>query len=269
MPAETRRRQIIALTNRSNGGIISVAELARQLSVSEMTIRRDLDWLHERAVLTRIHGGARVNPEAGEPVDEKPFADRLSDYNPQKEAIGRAAALLVRDGDRILLDAGTTTRQVARNLSSRTGLTVITNNIPASLELSRCPNIETILLGGTLKHQEQCTVGPLVKQGLSAFSVDRLFLSASGFTPRNGLTDPDMRETEVKQAMMQAATQVILVADSSKFGLVRLVKVCPLNAVDILVTDDAISPQALAELEAEGLRVVTPGRIAQSAPQTG
>ena len=264
MPAEARRLQIINLISRAGDGVVSVTSLAHLLGVSEMTIRRDLDWLEERSILTRVHGGAVAFQSGGALTEtEKPFSVRLNDANPQKKSIGWAAASLVQDGDRIILDAGTTTQQVARNLSSKNQLTVITNNIPISAELSRYQHIETILLGGNLKHQELCTVGPLVKQGLSVLSVDKCFLSATGFSVRHGATDPDMREVEIKQAMIQAANEVILVADSSKFGLAQLVKICPLNALQIIVTDESISAQAVFELEAEGPRVITPQWVAQ------
>jgi DeoR/GlpR family transcriptional regulator of sugar metabolism len=263
MPAEARRLLILDQLNKT-GGVISVSDLAGKLQVSEMTIRRDLDWLESRSILTRIRGGAMPYQSDS----EKPFDDRLKEYNPQKQSIGWAAAQLIKDGDRIILDAGTTTQQVARHLASRVNLTVITNNIPISTDLASCPNIETILLGGHLKHQEMCTVGPMVKQALSMLSVDKLFLSGAGFSIRQGVTDPDMREVEVKQAMIQAANEVILIADSSKFGLAQLVKICPIRAVQRIVTDDAISPDAVAALEAEGIAVITPDCLARKTIQS-
>ncbi len=262
MPAEARRLRIIDQLDKT-GGVVSVSDLAEKLQVSEMTIRRDLDWLERRSILTRVHGGAM----AFQSDPEKPFDDRLKEYNPQKNSIGWAAAQLVKDGDRIILDAGTTTQQVARHLVSRVNLTIITNNIPISTELASQLHVETILLGGHLKHQEMCTVGPMVKQGLSMLSVDKLFLSAAGFSIRQGVTDPDMREVEVKQAMMQAANEVILVADSSKFGLAQLVRICPIQAVRRIVTDDALPPEAAAALEAEGITIITPQRLARQAIQ--
>ncbi len=262
MPAEARRLHIIDLLNKT-GGVVSVSDLAEKLQVSEMTIRRDLDWLENRSILTRVHGGAM----AYQSDPEKPFDDRLKDYNPQKESIGWAAAQLVKDSERIILDAGTTTQQVARHLFNRANLTIITNNIPISSELAEYPHIETILLGGNLKHQEMCTVGPMVKQGLSMLVADRLFLSATGFSVRQGVTDPDMREVEVKQAMMQAANEVVLVADSSKYGLSQLVRICPMQAVHCVVTDDALPDEAAAALEAEGITVITPQRLARQVIQ--
>jgi DeoR family fructose operon transcriptional repressor len=257
MPAESRRLQIMDIINRTGNGVVSVTELAQVLEVSEMTVRRDLDWLEQRTLLTRVHGGA----VAIQFDLEKPFGDRVQEYNPQKKSIGWAAAQLVQNGDRIILDAGTTTQQIAQHLSGISDLTVITNNIPLSTDLARLPQIKTILLGGELKHQELCTVGAMVKQGLSILAVDKLFLSAAGFSIRNGVTDQDMREVEVKQAMMQAANEVILVADSSKYNKAHLVKICELAAVKMILTDDALPVEALAALETEGMEVITPERV--------
>ena len=148
MPAEARRLQIIEMLGKTGTGVISVAGLARLLDVSEMTIRRDLDWLEARSILTRVHGGAM----AIQKDEESPFDDRLKKSNPQKIAIGWAAANLINDGERIILDAGTTTQQLARNLAGRSALTVITNNVHILIELAKSPQIETVILGGTFHH---------------------------------------------------------------------------------------------------------------------
>ena len=259
--AESRRLQIVALLSRAGQGVVSVRELSRLLGVSEMTIRRDLDFLQESQVVKRVHGGA----VAYQAEAEKPFALRLSEFDPQKKSIGWAAAQLVEEGDRIILDAGTTTQQVAIHLGCKKNLTVITNNIAAAIELARCPQIDTILLGGTLKHQELCTVGPMVKQGLAALSADKLFLSAAGLTIQHGATDPDLREVEVKQAMIAAAREVILVVDSSKWGQSKLARIVPLDQVHIVVSDDALPAQAIHQIESLGresraIQVITPER---------
>ena len=260
MPAESRRLQIIELLGKSGTGVISVSHLAKQLGVSEMTVRRDLDWLEEHSVLKRVHGGAMVYQKDEEP----PYNDRLTRSNPQKTAIGWAAAQLIKAGDRVILDAGTTTQQVVHHLVSLPNLTVITNNVHTIAELAHYPQIETILLGGMLKHQEGCTVGPMVTQALSVLAVDKVFLSASGLDARQGVTDLDMREVEVKQAMMHSAREVILVADSSKWGKVKLVRIAFFHQIQRIVTDDLITPEAVAALESAGVEVITPERIAAS-----
>jgi DeoR family fructose operon transcriptional repressor len=258
--AETRRARIVDILGRSPDGVASIASLSRQFGVSEMTIRRDLDWLASRAMVTRVRGGAVAHSSR----DEKPCGDRLGYYGPQKMAIAWAAAQFVKDGDRIILDAGTTTQQIASALLTRPRLTVITNNVAAMAQLSRAPQIDTILLGGSLKHQELCTVGPLVTQSLSLLSAERLFLSAAGFALPQGVTDPDMAEVEVKRAMISAAAEVILVADSSKWGKVHLVRVARVTEINRLITDDSIPAEAVSALEAAGVKVVTPASLADS-----
>ena len=258
MLAEERRYRIVEILYERDSGLVSVTELSDLLGVSTMTVRRDLDWLKGKDLLRRVHGGAVVREALD---DEKPFLERGKEFSQEKQLIGRAAAQLVRDGEVIILDAGTTTQQVARNLSDKQGLTVVTNALPVAEELSRYPQISTILLGGILKHRELCTVGPPVTEELSRLSADRLFLSAAGFTLQKGATDPDLRETEVKQAMIRAARQVILVTDSSKWGGVTFAQITTLDAIHRIVTDDAIPAAAIEALETEGIEVVTPNRL--------
>ena len=119
------------------------------------------------------------------------------------------------------------------------------------------------MLGGTLKHLEMCTVGPMVTQALSILSVDKCFLSVAGFDAIQGLTDQDMREVEIKQAMMRSAREVILVADSSKWGQVKLVRVAGLNRIHKLVSDDRLPSDAIAAIEAAGVEVITPERLSE------
>jgi DeoR/GlpR family transcriptional regulator of sugar metabolism len=266
MLAEERRYRIVEILYERDSGLVSVTELSDLLGVSTMTVRRDLDWLKGKDLLRRVHGGAVVREALD---DERPFLERGKESSQEKQLIGRAAAQLVRDGEVIILDAGTTTQQVARNLGDKQGLTVVTNALPVAEELSCYPQISTILLGGILKHRELCTVGPPVAEELSRLSADRLFLSAAGFTLQKGATDPDLRETEVKQAMIRAARQVILVTDSSKWGGVTFAQITTLDAIHTIVTDDAIPAAAIEVLEAEGIEVVTPNRLMKDAVLEG
>ena len=265
MSAGTRRLQIIEMLGKAGTGGISVNLLAERFHVSEMTIRRDLDWLENRSVLTRVHGGAMVYQRD----EEDPYDERLEQSNPQKTAIGWAAAQLVKPGERILVDAGTTTQKLARNLVSMTDLTIITNNVHILSDLSHSPQIETILLGGILKHQEMCTTGPMVTQALSVLSVDKFFLSAAGIDAQQGITDQDMREVEVKQAMMRSAREVILVCDSSKWGTVKLARIAAWPQIRRLVTDDRFPAPAAALLRAVGVEVITPEQIASEIVRSG
>jgi DeoR/GlpR family transcriptional regulator of sugar metabolism len=264
MLAELRRLRIVEYIRKRERGVVSVAELSQLLAVSEMTIRRDLALLESQAILRRVHGGAiAYQPSEG----DRPFLDRSTRANPQKKVIGWLAAQLVQDGDRIILDAGTTTMQVAYNLTRKNRLTVITNNLPISVVLSDYPNITIVLLGGIVKHMELCTTGNMVRQSLSLLSADKYFLSATSFSIGMGAMETDMAETEVKQAMLRSAGEVILVADSVKFEMTSLIQVAPINHIHKIVTDDGLPLETIHAIESQGVEVITPQRQAfQSVP---
>jgi DeoR family fructose operon transcriptional repressor len=257
MVAELRRLRIATYVRQHESGIVSVAELSQLLGVSDMTIRRDLAHLEDQSVLRRVHGGAVAYQQADE---SKPFAYRSTQADPQKKVIGWLAAQMVSDQDRIILDAGTTTLQVANNLTCESHLTVITNNIPVAKTLSQCTDIIIVLLGGIVKHIEMCTVGDMVKQSLSRLSADKYFLSATSFSLRMGAMETDMAETEVKQSMLRSAGETILVADSSKFDLTSLIQVAPWKEIHKIITDDGLPAEAIQAIEAQGVEVITPAR---------
>jgi DeoR/GlpR family transcriptional regulator of sugar metabolism len=257
MLAQERLLRITELLNERETGMVSVSELSKRFGVSTMTIRRDLDRLENMAVLRRIHGGAVARHQE----HWAPYVERDVRHGREKQAIGWAAAQLVEDGDRLLLDSGTTTSHVARNLAYKHGLVVITHSFPAADELALLPRIDVTLLGGRLHHKERSTRGPAVLSALAHITVDTFFMSAAGYSIEGGATDPDPHEVEVKQAMMRAAHQVILVSDSSKWGTDAGVQIAPLRDLHRLVVDDGISSEAIESVEAQGVEVITPGSI--------
>ncbi|MFL7893439.1 MAG: DeoR/GlpR family DNA-binding transcription regulator [Anaerolineales bacterium] len=257
MLAEQRRLRITEYVQQQESGIVTIAELSEMLSVSDMTIRRDLDLLERQSVLRKVRGGAAAIQQ----IDgDRSFDFRSKKADPQKKIIGWLASQLVHDGDRIVLDAGTTTFQIASNLACKNHLTVITNNLLAAQELSRCTNIIILLLGGIIKHQELCTVGDMVKQSLSLLSVDKYFLSVTSFSIPMGAMETDMAETEVKQSMLRSAGETILVADSTKYNVTSLIQVAPLRRISKIVTDDGMPVDAIREIEAQDVEVITPAR---------
>lgn len=259
MLAELRRLRIVEYIRKRERGVVSITELSQLLAVSEMTVRRDLALLESKGVLRRVHGGAiAYQPSEG----DRPFSDRSTRANLQKKVIGWLAAQLVQDGDRIILDAGTTTLQVAYNLTGKNRLTVITNNIPISIELSAYQNITIVLLGGIVKHMELCTIGNMVRQSLSLLSADKYFLSATSFSTGMGAMETDMAETEVKQAMLRSAGEVILVADSVKFEMTSLIQVAPTHHIHKIVTDDGLPLETIHAIESKGVEVITPQKQA-------
>ena len=257
MLAELRRLRIAEYVRQHESGVVTVTELSQLLAVSDMTIRRDLALLERQSFLRRVHGGAVAYQQSN---GDKSFLYRTQRADPQKQIIGWLAAQLVNDGDRIILDAGTTTLQLANNLTCKNQLTVITNNIPVANDLAHCSNILIILLGGIVKHNESCTVGNMVRQSLSLLSADKYFLSATHFSLRMGAMETDMAETEVKQAMLRSASQTILLADSTKFDVSALIQVAPLQQIHKIVCDDGLPSEAMRAIEAEGVEVITPSR---------
>jgi len=257
MLAELRRLRISEYVRQHESGIVTVAELSQLLAVSDMTIRRDLAFLERRSVLRRVHGGAVAYQQTD---GDKSFVYRSTRADPQKKLIGWLAAQMVNDDDRVILDAGTTTLQVAYNLACKSHLTVITNNIMVAKELSQCTNIVIILLGGIVKHNEMCTIGDMVNKSLSLLSADKYFLSTTSFSIRMGAMETDMAETEVKQSMLRSAGETILVADSSKFDVTSLIQVAPLKQIHKIITDDRLPAEAIRDIEAHGVEVITPLR---------
>lgn len=260
MKPDSRRLQIVSILNKTEAGLVTIPDLSRALGVSEMTIRRDLEYLEEHEKVRRITGGAI----AYKGITEQPYAERAEQSSHQKAIIGELAARLVQDGQSILLDSGTTTRQIAYQLREKKELTVVTNNIPIAEELGQYSQIQTFLLGGLVKLHELCTVGFSVRQALEAFSVDIAFIGTVGFSLENGITDIDINEVEIKQTMIRVAREVVLVADSKKFNVSALLHVAPLTAAKKIVTDAYLPESAKLAFEAEGIEVITPNQKAQT-----
>jgi len=259
-----REARVLRLLIDADGGVLRVSQLAEALGVSEMTIRRDLESLEQQGLVRRVHGGAMH--VSNSTILEKSFIDRGREYNREKAAIGRAAATLVHDGDVVILDAGTTTLQVARHLDARR-LTVVTNALPVATELAGRDGVSAILLGGNLKGPELCTVGPITTDSLARMAADIVFLSCSGFALERGLTDPDLREAEVKRAMMRAARRIALVADSSKHAAVCFAQIAPLDVLDVLITDSGLPAEARRNIESHGVQVlIADAPVSDAAP---
>lgn len=229
---EERKQRILDYLNKYTRG--SVQELSQDTGVSESTIRRDLKELEEAKLLKRTHGGAislqSVSFEA--PYQDK--EDRLLD---EKLRIARAAVSMIQEGDAILLDAGTTTLQIAKELKGLSNIKVITNSIMALNELKDNRTIEVSITGGMLRPDTLAFVGPMTEQSLNMVRVDKAFLAINGLDLQEGLTTPNMVEAATKRKMLSIAKQVILVADHSKLGHVYYSKVADLSDIDHLITD--------------------------------
>lgn len=255
LPAQ-RRRQILADIEIHGGS--TIIELSQKYKVSEMTVRRDLQTLEEEGLLKRTHGGAI---RSATPTVEPRYASKQKLNAVQKISIARyAAEKLVDDGDVIILEGGTTVTTMARYLAGKENLTVVTNGLYTTNELQYLlPHASVICTGGILREVSSTFVGPVTERYFQEFHANKLFLSTTGLTLETGYTDPSMLETQVKKAMISSVNQVIMLLDSSKFGLKSLVTVLPADGAHTLVTDEAAPEARLQALRDLGVDVhVTP-----------
>lgn len=248
---EERKRRILDLVR--NGDAVTVGDLSTEFGVSESTVRRDLRELEQSGLLERTHGGAL--PAEGT-LSEPSFAEKTGQNNEEKAAIARMAATLVGDGDAIILDAGTTTLQIARLLRHRRNLTVVTNAFHIAAELSDIPEIEVIVTGGTVRGNTLALVGPTAERNLAEVNVDMVFLGTNGIDIARGLTTPTQAEAAVKRAMIAAARKVIVVADHTKFGKVAFATIAPITAAHAVISDRALDPTVEAEFVSAGIEVL-------------
>lgn len=248
MLAVERQREILR-TVRSDEAA-SVAELARGLGVSEMTVRRDLAHLARKGKLTRVHGGAVSEAE------EPPFSAIEVVRAEAKARVGRAAAALVPDGKTIMIDIGTTALALARELHGRQ-LTVITSNLAVVEELLPEPGIEMIILGGTVRRNYRSVVGVFAEEMLRQLSADIAFLGASGLRRDDlAVMDTTMVEVPIKRGMLAAAGRSVLLVDAGKFFMGGTIRVCGADDFDCVVTDAAEDEPYVAALARLGVEVV-------------
>lgn len=240
MPMMREVRQDRLLDHLRARGIASVGDLVEALDSSPATIRRDLDQLAATGVIDRTWGGARLAS-----VEDDPFYEALLDHADAKAALARRAAELVRDGDTVVLDIGTTTHYLAQLLRPRE-LTVITASLPAFEVLRDAPGVRVVLLGGDYSPGYQCLEGTLTCEGIAHHSADVAFVGCSGVNGRGQVRDTSDAQVRVKRAIADACGRLVLLADASKFPGQGSVAAFSLDRVDTLVTD-APPSAALAE----------------------
>lgn len=225
-------------------GFVRTTELAETLGVSSVTIRQDVETLQGRGLVHKTHGGVAALP-GGTP--DSAFALRAVEQRDQKQRIGAAAAALIQQGETILLDAGTTTIEVARSLGENQGLTVVTCALNAALEAGGKRGVEVVLCGGLLNPHTLAVTGYQVEHVLAEVHADRLFLATYAVDPKRGLLERNFAGAQTKRCLIRAARQVILVCDSSKFGASAPVVTTGWDRIDRVITDAGI-PAAFTEL---------------------
>ncbi|MGG3468216.1 DeoR/GlpR family DNA-binding transcription regulator [Neobacillus pocheonensis] len=235
---------------------VKVSDLVELLHVSEETIRRDLLQLEKDGIAEKNYGGAMLIEDASNLPVILPVGERKLQYSREKDLIGKVAAQLVKDGQTIILDAGSTTWYVAKNLPDNTNLTVITNAMNIAEECSNDETASIYLLGGKLRRKTMSLIGPQVETELKKYSADFVFLGTSGISLRQGFTSSDLYEAEIKRGMVTAGQKIVVVADHSKLEKAGLTTFCKFEETDIFITSDLTDKTLIKEIEKKGVEVI-------------
>ena len=256
-PSSAKERRALIMRQLEQKEEVLVTELSKETGISEVTIRKDLTILQNRNLLVRTRGGAMRKPVENQNEDITIAKKGMFNFR-EKERIGAEAAKLIKDGDFIMLDSGTTTLEVARHLDRFQHLKIITNAMNIATELMMYKRFEVILLGGNLRVNSHSTVGPLAMSVLRNFSAYKLFLGVDSFSLEDGVSTPSMEEALLNQIMIQQADKVIAVFDSSKFDKRSYVHIAEAREIDCIITDHAIPDGVRSKLKQAGieLRVV-------------
>lgn len=249
-------RRAIILHKLETEGQVDVGALSQELEVSEVTIRNDLRRLEQKNMLIRARGGAIRLDRVGQDFS---ISDKSKLHFEQKKSIGMAAAKLVDDGDTIILDSGTTTLEIARNLGKHTKLTVITNALNVASQLAEHQDVNVIVPGGFLRKNSLSLVGTTAEDSFRNYFCDKLFLAVDGFSTTHGLSTPNVEEAHLNRTMIDISKKVIVVTDSSKFHKRSFAFIAPVSQVDVVITDAGIPAEDHRKLENMGVQVIIVG----------
>ncbi|WP_432924700.1 DeoR/GlpR family DNA-binding transcription regulator [Microbispora sp. CA-135349] len=245
MLAQQRQQAILERVRRTGG--VRVAQLVRDLGVSDMTIRRDLEVLAERGLIVKVHGGATATGTGS--TEEPGFAVKSVRQQAEKEAIARRAAMLVRPGSSVALSAGTTTWTLAHHLVDVPELTVITNSVQVADVFHRAgrPDQTVVLVGG-VRTPSDALVGPVAVAAVRSLNVDTLMLGVHGMSVRAGFTTPNLLEAETDRALVAAAQQLVVLADHTKWGTIGISTIAALGEANVVVSDVSLPEEARTAL---------------------
>nr|WP_321408932.1 transcriptional repressor AgaR [uncultured Carboxylicivirga sp.] len=252
-PNTTVGRRGLILKILDDRGQVNVHELSEQFNVSEVTIRNDLTQLEHKNLLIRARGGAIKTDKVNLEIK---LSDKKIQHSKEKEAIGKRAARLIEDGDTIVLDSGTTTKEVANHLHRFKNLTVITNALNIAAPLAEMEHINIIMPGGVMRKKSLSLVGSIGQNNLKNFFSDKLFIGADGIDAQLGISTPHIEEAALNRTMLKMAKKVILVADSSKFKKRSLAIIGQLTDIDVIVTDRGLAEDDYEKLINAGIEVI-------------
>lgn len=243
LPTIDRRVKILDILNAK--GQVSVNELSKLFNVSEVTIRNDLSHLQSKGLLIKTRGGAIKSQRVG--IDQQ-LNEKSKLNSKEKQLIGKKASEIIKDDDTIIIDSGTTTVEVAKNLGAIKNLTVITNALNIVSQLIR-DEIRVILLGGMLRNTSLSLIGPVAENSIKSFHCDKCFIGVDGIDSKHGISTPNIEEAHLNQLMIKISKEVIVVADSSKFLKRSFAFIAPITDIDVIVTDSNIPEEELKNLQ--------------------
>jgi DeoR/GlpR family transcriptional regulator of sugar metabolism len=232
--------------------MIKTTELSEQLNVSVMTIRRDLNSLSKDGLVTLIHGGAALNRGA---LFEHNLLYKKETLNDEKRRIGEFCTRFVNEGDAIFIDTGSTALKIAEALVEKKNLLVMSHSLVAQQMLAHSKGIKLISTPGVFREKTYGFLGQLTCEFIKGFRIDTLFLGVEGVDIEHGFTVPDITDGETKRALVNQASQIVVVADYTKIGISYFMTIAPLNRVDILVTNENADPDIIKEIRAQGVTV--------------
>jgi len=246
-----RQSKILDLIEKN--GRISITEIKKLFNVSEMTVRRDLIILEQQGYVTRIHGGVLAKRKL---FFDNSFSQKERQHVAEKKAIAQKAVELVKPGDNIILDTGTTTLYIAREMVQvNMVITVATTSLAVASALFNS-NIDVLLFGGFLRREIPDLFGPLTEKNLLEFYADKLFMGCDGVIPNEGFFTSDLNISHIEEKMVDRADRVIVVTDSSKFGRKSFVKHAEVSKVDTVITDGKVDNLDVEELKSRGVEVI-------------
>ncbi|MDR2900980.1 MAG: DeoR/GlpR family DNA-binding transcription regulator [Treponema sp.] len=248
MVSDLNEREKIILNKLSSDGSVLVSDLAKEMDLSEVTIRSDLKNLELKGWINRVRGGAA-------PSMHQDILERQKVRIEEKNAIARAAAELVRDGDVIMIEAGTTTALIAKYLTGKRDVHVVTNSTLVFSYARMNPNLQITMTGGDFRRATESMVGPIALQTLDRLNVRIAFVGTDGFTLERGMTTHIMEGAEIVKMMKHHSEMTVLVADSSKYGKVGFSGILPLSDMDLILSDSGLRDEALQELNEAGIKV--------------
>jgi DeoR/GlpR family transcriptional regulator of sugar metabolism len=230
-----RRKYILSLIEEK--GSVIIEDLAKELKVSPMTIRRDLIYLEKNNFIVRTHGGAVPFNNLHQEV---PYQNKVQSEIEEKKRIAEYASSLIKEGQTVILDAGTTTMEIAKKIMNLKDIVVVTTDLLAALYLSKSKNIQVYCTGGFIQNEIGTCIGTEAEKFLTGICADIAFIGASAVDLKSGVTSPTMEKAIIKKRMIEAADYTVLVADHTKFGKKNFAKICALEELDLIITDNQI-----------------------------